>query len=79
MFDLWVRKVPWRRKGQTTQIFLPGKSYGQKTLVDYRVLGVLGVTKLDTTEQLTHSKPTLNGEPQTRSTEEGSAFQQRNS
>ena len=32
-FDPWVRKMPWRRKH--TQVFLPGKSHGQRSLVDY--------------------------------------------
>ena len=31
----WVRKIPWRRKWQLTQVFLPGKSYGQKSLVGF--------------------------------------------
>ena len=30
-FDPWVSKIPWRRKGQPTPVFLPGKSYGQRT------------------------------------------------
>ena len=34
-FDLWVRKIPWRRKWQPTPVFLPGKSHGQKRLVGY--------------------------------------------
>ena len=34
-FDPWVRKMPWRRKLQHTQVFLPGKSHGQRSLVDY--------------------------------------------
>ena len=34
-FDPWVRKVPWRRKWQSTPIFLPGKLYGQRNLVGY--------------------------------------------
>ena len=25
-FDPWVRKIPWRRKWQSTPIFLPGES-----------------------------------------------------
>ena len=29
-FDPWVEKIPWRRKGQPTPVFLPGKSHGQK-------------------------------------------------
>ena len=33
-FDPWVRKIPWRRKGHSTPVFLPGKSrsYRQRTL-----------------------------------------------
>ena len=34
-FDPWVRKIPWRRKWQPTLVFLPGKSHGQRILVDY--------------------------------------------
>ena len=28
VFDPWVRKIPWRRKWQTTPVFLPGESHG---------------------------------------------------
>ena len=28
--DLWVRKIPWRRKWQTAPVFLPGKFHGQR-------------------------------------------------
>ena len=35
MFDPWVRKIPWIRKWQPTHVFLPGKSNGQRSLVDY--------------------------------------------
>ena len=31
-FDPWVGKVPWRRKRQSTPVFLPGKSHGQRGL-----------------------------------------------
>ena len=31
-FDPWVRKIPWRRKGQPTPVFLPGESHGQRSL-----------------------------------------------
>ena len=37
--DRCVRKMPWRRKWQTTPIFLPRKSHGQKSLVDYSPWG----------------------------------------
>ena len=30
--DLWVRKIPWRRKRQPTPVFLPEKSHGQRSL-----------------------------------------------
>ena len=32
-FDPWVRKIPWRMKWQPTAVFLPGESYGQRSLV----------------------------------------------
>ena len=31
-FDPWVRKIPWSRQWQPTPGFLPGKSYGQRSL-----------------------------------------------
>ena len=31
-FSPWVGKIPWRRKWQPTPVFLPGESYGQRTL-----------------------------------------------
>ena len=34
-----VRKIPWRRKGQPTPVFLPGKSHGQRSLVGYSPWG----------------------------------------
>ena len=34
-FNPWVGKVPWRRKWQPTQVFLSGKSHGQRSLVGY--------------------------------------------
>ena len=38
-FDLWVRKILWRRKWQPTPVFLPGKSHGQGSLVAYSLWG----------------------------------------
>ena len=32
-FSPWVRKIPWRRKWQSTPVPLPGKSHGPKSLV----------------------------------------------
>ena len=37
--DFWVRKIHWRRKWQTTTVFLPGKSHGQRSLVSYSPWG----------------------------------------
>ena len=34
-FDPWVRKIPWRRVGQSTLVFLPGESHGQRRLAGY--------------------------------------------
>ena len=34
-FNPWVRKIPWRRKWQPNPIFLPGKSYGQRSQAGY--------------------------------------------
>ena len=30
-----VDLIPWRRKWQLSLVFLPGKSHGQRSLVDY--------------------------------------------
>ena len=46
-------RFPWRRKWQPTPVFLPGKSYGQRSLVGY---SLWGCKKSDMTEQL-HSQP----------------------
>ena len=37
-FNLWVRKIPWRKKRQPTPVFLPGKSH-QRSLVGYSPWG----------------------------------------
>ena len=33
--DPWFRKIHWRRKWQSTPLFLPGKSHGQRSLAGY--------------------------------------------
>ena len=48
-FDRWVGKIPWRRKWQPTPVFLPGKSHGPRSLIDYRPWGR---KESDTTERL---------------------------
>ena len=35
VFDPWVRKIPWRKKWQSTPVFVPGKFHGQRSLVGY--------------------------------------------
>ena len=38
-FDPWVRKIPWSRKWQPTQVFFSGKSHGQRSLEGYSPWG----------------------------------------
>jgi len=38
-FNPWVKKIPWRRKWQSTPVFLPGKFHGQRSLVGYSPWG----------------------------------------
>ena len=49
--QIWslVGKIPWGKKWQSTPVFLPGKSHGQRTLVIY---SLWGRKELDTTEWL---------------------------
>ena len=49
MFDPWVGKIPWREKCQSTPVFLPGESHGQRSLVGY---SPRGCKESDTTERL---------------------------
>ena len=51
-FDLWVGKIPWRRAWQSTPVFLPGESHGQRSLAGY---SPKGRTESDTTEATWHS------------------------
>ena len=34
-FSSWVWKIPWRKKWQSSSVFFPGKSHGQRSLVGY--------------------------------------------
>ena len=43
---------PWRREGQSTLVFSPGKFYGQRNVVGH---SPWGLKESDTTEQLTHT------------------------
>ena len=38
-FNIWVRKIPWRRARKPTSVFLPGESHGQKSLMGYSPWG----------------------------------------
>ena len=44
--------IPWRRKWQSTPVFLPGEFNGQRSLAGY---SPWGHTELDMTERLTHT------------------------
>ena len=48
-FDPWVGKIAWRRAWQSTPVFLPGESHGQRSLAGY---SSWGHKKSDTTERL---------------------------
>ena len=41
-----IRKIPWRRKWQPTLVFLPVKSYGQRSLAGYIPWGHKSWTRL---------------------------------
>ena len=45
--DPWAKKIPWRREGQPTLLFMPGESHGQRSLAGY---SPGGHTESDTTE-----------------------------
>ena len=46
-FNLWVGKIPWRRKWQPTAVFLPGESHGQSSLVGYSPWGHKALDKTE--------------------------------
>ena len=48
-FHPWIGKISWRKKWQSTPVFLLGKSHGPKSLAAY---SPLGFKKLDTTEHM---------------------------
>ena len=51
--ETWVRslgyKIPWRRKGQSISVFLPGEFHGRRSLKGY---SPRGIKESNTTEQL---------------------------
>ena len=58
-FNPWVWKIPRSRKWQPIQVFLPGKSHEQRSLVSYNPLGC---KKLDMIEWLSAHSHTHQGE-----------------
>jgi len=38
-FNPWVKKIQWRRKWQSTPVFLPGKFHAQRSLVRLQSMG----------------------------------------
>jgi len=38
-FSPWVEKILWRREWQSTPVFLPGESHGQRSLAGYSPWG----------------------------------------
>ena len=60
-FDLWVRKIPWRRKWPPTPVFSPWKPHGQRGLGGY---SPRGCKESNTTEHAGREKSRLQGERQ---------------
>ena len=48
-FNPWIKKIPWRKAWQSTPVFLPGGSHGQRGLVGYMY------KELDMTEVTEHT------------------------
>ena len=47
MQETWVGKIPWRRTGQPTPVFLPGECYGQRSLVGCSFWGHRGPVTIE--------------------------------
>ena len=54
-FIPWVGTIPWKRKWQPTPLFLPGQSYGQRSLVGSSPWGHKRVGYNLATKQQQHS------------------------
>ena len=48
-YNLWVKKIPWRKEWHPAVVFLPGQFHGEKSLAGHRSWGC---KELDMTEQL---------------------------
>ena len=55
-FEPWVGKIPWRRRWQSTLVFLPEKSHEQRIRVDYSPWSQKSRTGLSTHTH-THTPP----------------------
>ena len=47
--DPWVGKIPWRRAWQSTPVFLPEESHGQRGLAGYSPCGHRESDRTETT------------------------------
>ena len=59
-FDLWVRKIPWRRMWQPASVYSPGEPHGQRSLVGCSLGGCKELDMTEVTAQHTCEKPTAN-------------------
>ena len=55
-FNPWVGKIPWRRAWQPTPVFLPGESYGQRSLAGYSPWGCKESEMTERLSMNTHGK-----------------------
>ena len=53
-FNPWVRRILWRRAQKSTLVFLPGESYGQRSLVGYSPEGLKESDMTEVIIQHTH-------------------------
>ena len=53
-FDPWIGKIPQRRKWQSTPVFLPRKSHGQKSLAGCSPQGLKESDTTEVTQYLAH-------------------------
>ena len=58
-FDLWVGKIPWRKKWQPTLVFLPGESHGQRSLTGYSPWSLKELNMTEHTCMQTHNETTI--------------------
>jgi len=52
---LGLKKIPWRRNGETTPVFLPGKFHGQRSLVGCSPLACKELHMTEYTHTHTHT------------------------